>query len=128
MAGAMWALLAGQPDPKTQSVTENDLIAYYPQAWTLKSEFLQSSFQDIPQGEPELVQEILQPWPDRTLLFRLVSRLMRKPTSTSAAETLNTPSEGQLKTYDVPDYACHDIPGNSANTNPRIRPNRHDVS
>jgi hypothetical protein len=74
MAGALWAQLAGQPDPEAPSVTQNDMIAYFPQAWNSKSELLESSFQDIPLEEPELIQELRRPWPDCTLLFRLCTR------------------------------------------------------
>jgi hypothetical protein len=71
---AMSAQLWGRPQRDIPPVTENDLIAYFPQAWHNKSEFLPASFQDCPQGEPELVEALLNPWPDRSLLFRLVSR------------------------------------------------------
>ena len=71
MVGALWAQLSGQPLPETPPVTENDLIAYFPQAWTSKDQLLESSFQDIPREEPKLVDELLRPWPDRTLLYRL---------------------------------------------------------
>ena len=74
LVGALWAQLAGQPIRETPPVTQNDMIAYFPQAWTCKSEFLQSGFLDIPREEPELVQELLRPWPDRSLLFRLSSK------------------------------------------------------
>jgi hypothetical protein len=73
LIGAFTAQLSGQPFHEAPSMTENDLIAYFPQAWTSKSELLQASFQDIPQHEPELVQELLSPWPERNLLFRLAS-------------------------------------------------------
>lgn len=71
LVGALWAQLSGQPFKETPPMTQNSMIAYFPQAWTSKSEYLESSFQDIPQEEPELVQELLRPWPDRSLLFRL---------------------------------------------------------
>jgi hypothetical protein len=74
MVGALWAQLSGQPIPETPPVTQNDVIAYFPQAWTRQSEFLQSGFLDIPKEEPDLVQELLRPWPDRSLLFRLASK------------------------------------------------------
>jgi len=74
LVGALYAQLSGLPLRDNPPVTENDLIAYFPQAWASKSELLESSFQDIPQDEPDLVKELLSPWPDRTLLFRLASR------------------------------------------------------
>jgi ATP-grasp domain len=75
LIGAVWAQLAGQPPPATPPVTLNDMIAYFPQAWTTKSEFLQSAYLDIPREEPDLVQDLLRPWPDRSLLYRLVSKV-----------------------------------------------------
>ena len=71
MIGALWVQLSGEPFRETPPVTRNDKIAYFPQAWHCKSEVLQSSFQDVPEGEPDLVLELLRPWPDRTFLFRL---------------------------------------------------------
>jgi hypothetical protein len=75
MIGALWAQLSGQPLPQSRPVTENDMIAYFPQAMNSKSEFLQSSFHDVPQAEPDLMQEFLKPWPERSLLFRFMTRV-----------------------------------------------------
>jgi hypothetical protein len=77
MIAGLWSRLAGQPIPETRAVTDNDLIAYFPQAWTSKSKFLESSYQDIPQDKPELVQEFLRPWPERSLLFRLANQVQQ---------------------------------------------------
>ena len=59
-------------------VTENDVIAYFPQAlhWDPESPLLQSSFHDVPLDEPDLVSELLRtPWPDRSLLARITDRI-----------------------------------------------------
>jgi predicted ATP-grasp superfamily ATP-dependent carboligase len=85
MAAALWAQLSGQPFQEVPPVTQNEIIAYFPEA--CKSELLQSCFEDIPQGEPELVQELLRPWPNRTMLFRLFSRLKRPSTSSTEGRT-----------------------------------------
>jgi hypothetical protein len=71
MVGALIEHLSEKPVPEMPPVTRNDLIAYFPQHWSVPNEFFQSSFQDVPSDEPELVQELLNPWPDRTLLCRL---------------------------------------------------------
>ncbi len=84
MVGALYTQLSGCAGPVTPPVTQNEMIAYFPQAWTSKSEFLQSSFQDIPQGEPELIQELLEPWPNRSLLFR-ASNWLSQVTSVESA-------------------------------------------
>jgi len=115
MAGALWAQLAGQPDPESPSVTQNEMIAYFPQARDSNHELLKGCFQDIPQGEPELVQELLHPFPDRTLLFRLVNRLNRKPTRKNGAETLQHVAHDGLKACQVSDYACHGTAGSPVN-------------
>jgi hypothetical protein len=52
-----------------------DTIAYFPQAWTCQSEFLESSFQDIPREEPDLIQAHLYPWSERSLVGRAVDYL-----------------------------------------------------
>jgi hypothetical protein len=70
MIEALWAQMSGQPVRETPPVTSNDVIAYFPQAWQNESPFLKSGFHDIPQGEPDLIQELLHPWPARSLLFR----------------------------------------------------------
>jgi hypothetical protein len=67
MVDALWAQLSGQPLRETPPVTQNDLITYFPQAWHGKGRLPASSFQDIPLEEPELVREILRPWPDHSL-------------------------------------------------------------
>ena len=72
---ALWKQLSGQTAPARRIQTENRMIAYFPQAWLENSEFLHSSFHDVPEGEPELERELLQPWPDRTLTSRLFTRL-----------------------------------------------------
>jgi hypothetical protein len=75
MVGALCAQLSGQPMAEACSVTEQETIAYFPQAWTSNDNLLHSSFQDIPSDEPELVRELLHPWPNRTLLYRLTHAL-----------------------------------------------------
>lgn len=75
LVGALWTQLSGQRAKARRIQTENQMIAYFPQAWLAKSEFLDSSFHDVPEGEPELERELLQPWPDRTLTLRLFTWL-----------------------------------------------------
>lgn len=75
MIEALCAQLTGRPLREVPSVTQNDMIAYFPQAWHCKSELLQSSFQDIPRGEPDLVQDLLRPWPERSFLYRTASKI-----------------------------------------------------
>jgi hypothetical protein len=71
LAAALWSQLSGAPLSEAPPVTLKQMIAYFPQAWNCKNDLLESSFQDIPRDEPELVKELLRPWPDRSLLFRI---------------------------------------------------------
>lgn len=87
MIGALYTQLSGQPFRETSSVTQNDMIALFPQAWHTESEFLQSTFQDVPLGEPDLVQDLLRPWPDRSLLFRVFDHLDRMTNHMTAVLT-----------------------------------------
>lgn len=83
MIEALRAQMSGQPVRETPPVTSNDVIAYFPQAMQNDSPFLKSGFHDIPQGEPELIQELLNPWPARSLLFRACKLLSHRPNSSS---------------------------------------------
>jgi hypothetical protein len=60
MVAALCARLSGEPLHEQPSVTQNDLIAYFPQAWHRESAYLAASYQDIPQGEPELVEMLMK--------------------------------------------------------------------
>jgi glutathione synthase/RimK-type ligase-like ATP-grasp enzyme len=71
LIGAMWASVSGQPIPDSVRVTESDIIAY--QAQTLqKDDTPAGCYYPEPEDEPELVREMQNPFPNRTLLFRLV--------------------------------------------------------
>jgi len=69
------------------AVTENDVIAYFPQSAKGESELLQSCFQDIPQGESALVEALLKPWPNNSLFYRFVSKLTGAPSEVAKHET-----------------------------------------
>jgi hypothetical protein len=75
MVSALWAQLAGRPLPETEPVTRKDLIAYFPQPADENGELLQSSYQDIPRDEPELIQSLLHPNSERSLIARVVDSL-----------------------------------------------------
>jgi hypothetical protein len=77
LAGALRAQFAHQSIPEDAPVTEASMIAYFPRSSKGNKEVMQNCYQDVPENEPELVQELLNPFPDRTLLFRLVQWLSR---------------------------------------------------
>jgi hypothetical protein len=76
-------------------MTHNDMIAYFPDAWSSKSEFLGSSFPDVPMGELELIRELLGPSSDRTVFGRLVdlARQLRERTRGVYANRVDTEVE-----------------------------------
>lgn len=78
LAGALWAQLAHRlvPDPSTE--IGGDLVAYFPQGLKSESEIPPGCFKDIPHGEPDLVSEMLNPFPDRTFFFRLTQFFARR--------------------------------------------------
>ena len=75
MIGALCAQLSGQALQATPCVTKNDTIAYFPEAWHCDSGVLQTSFRDVPHGEPDLIRELLQSSPDSTLFARAAKQL-----------------------------------------------------
>jgi hypothetical protein len=79
LVAALHAALTGQLLPATASSqstqTDSQMIAYFPQAHDLKGEFRESSFYDYPHGEPELAKALLRPFPQQTLLYRIVDYL-----------------------------------------------------
>ena len=77
MVAALCEQLTGDTPLPAAAMTQNELIAYYPEAWMDHSEFLSQSFHDVPQDEPELIRELLKDCSDRTMLGRLVNRLRR---------------------------------------------------
>ena len=59
MIGALSAVLKGKRPSEQAPITQNNLIAYFPQALLRGSNFLSSSYHDVPLDEPELIQELL---------------------------------------------------------------------
>ncbi len=60
MIGALSAVLTGRRPGEEASITQNNLIAYFPRALFTGSNFLSSSYHDAPWGEPELIQELIR--------------------------------------------------------------------
>lgn len=78
LIGKLRSKLTGQAYQPTPPVTENNMIAYYPRAKQTASKFLASSFHDVPLGEPELIDELLNPWSGRSALGRFIDRIRPK--------------------------------------------------
>src|SRR5262245_41796156 len=96
MPAAMWARLSGQPVKEAPPDTACDIIGYFPQPLNGKNVLLESNFLDAPKNEPELANELLNPWPDRTLSFRAYEQLRCLVSSVSGRESFQ---REQLQKY-----------------------------
>ena len=67
LPAALYAALSGEDIHPAPKVTENDIIALFPQEWMRDpdSAFLKSAYHDVPWEEPELL--------------RACARILRKP-------------------------------------------------
>jgi hypothetical protein len=74
MINALWAQVSGNPHREKPPVTQRDMIAYFPNAWTSGTEYLMDSFHDIPQGDPEFVQALLSRRSTHKSILRLFGR------------------------------------------------------
>jgi hypothetical protein len=77
MIGAVSAQLTGKPLGEPVSITQNKMIAYFPQALLRNSEFLSSSYHDIPEAEDELIEELCRP-PIRTASDKYCGQLFSR--------------------------------------------------
>jgi len=98
LADALWAQLAGQPRPEDSPVTHSNVIAYFPQAFAGQEKVPEEAFLDIPHSEPELIQELLNPFPDNTFMFRLIQRLKGNQTETHTSDLLKNRAGDPLHT------------------------------
>lgn len=112
LAGALWAQLASQPSPSARAVTDRKLIAYFPQGMSNDPALLDQCFHDIPQGEPGLSAELLNPYPDRTLLFRLHDFLTRRAFTRNGTRSPGS-SEDRRSTYRTRDEKQEEVERNS---------------
>jgi hypothetical protein len=78
MVAALWAQLSGQPLRVVPPITNNNLIAYFPQSPLVPRELLSQCYLDVPQGQPELEEELLRPWPDRSLIARVYASVSQR--------------------------------------------------
>jgi hypothetical protein len=62
LLAALWPVLSGEPAQETRSVTDNPVIALFPQEWQRNpgSSFLSTGYHDVPWEEPELVRECIE--------------------------------------------------------------------
>lgn len=77
LIGALCTQLAGRPLPDCPPVTECEVIAYRPEERFVNNIQMSTCYHDVPKGEPDLLREIQNPFPDRTVLFRFAQRIAR---------------------------------------------------
>jgi hypothetical protein len=106
MVGSFWSQLSGQPYLEAPAIVQSELIAYFPQPKSSDSLLLHHCFHDVPQGEPELVQELLRPFPNRTLLFRVFEWLSRRRSGRYRDEEHGEDSLDQVKDWREAEHAC----------------------
>ena len=89
MVGALHTVLAGQPLPAAPPSARNgcEVIAYFPQPSESNSEFRELSLKNFPHGEPDLARALLRPFPERTLLYRIVNYFDTKQAPLAAKAT-----------------------------------------
>lgn len=83
LVAALSAQLAGEPLPECRPVTTLKRIAFFPQAWNNGDHVANgrptgASYHDIPDSEPALIQELLHPWPERSLLGQFLDMVRKK--------------------------------------------------
>jgi len=77
LVAAIWAQLTGQPLPSNQPAIGQSIIAYFPQAVeradNVSDPNLNDSIHhDIPEGEPELIHELLHPRSGRSIVGKMI--------------------------------------------------------
>ncbi|MGA7255016.1 MAG: ATP-grasp domain-containing protein [Terracidiphilus sp.] len=74
LAGALCAKLGLETSAAKGSPLGGQVVAFFPQAarWNLKSPLPSDIYNDVPQGQPKLIRELMQTsWPERQLISRV---------------------------------------------------------
>jgi len=77
LVAAIWAQLTGQPLPSNQPAIGQSIIAYFPQAVERADNVSDPNLNDlihhdIPEGEPELIHELLHPRSGRSIVGKMI--------------------------------------------------------
>jgi predicted ATP-grasp superfamily ATP-dependent carboligase len=91
LVGALCAQLTGEPLTDLPPITECEMIAYRPPKGVVKTNQASVFYHDIPAGEHDLVREIRNPFPDRTVLFRVAQWIARNARKPESAESFKSP-------------------------------------
>ena len=88
LVGALCAKLSGKACVSGEAYVEGRVIAFFPQAgqWYSKSPLPSGVYNDVPEGQPELVRELRRPsWPERKWISRIY-HLFRPPRAVEPVE------------------------------------------
>lgn len=82
-----------RPVPDQPPLPAGQTVAFFPGAWCSASPTAaQSTFQDVPWDEPDLMAELVKlPWPNRSLLARTWQTITRQTNTNSAFASRGTP-------------------------------------
>jgi hypothetical protein len=83
LAVALCSRLTSDPVPDRTPVTEKDRITYFPKNWGMDADPqnaipVETTYYDLPHGEPALIQDLLHPWTSRSLIGRGLDSLRRR--------------------------------------------------
>lgn len=83
LAVALCSRLTSDPVPDRTPVTEKDRITYFPKNWGMDADPqnaipVETTYYDLPDGEPALIQDLLHPWSSRSLIGRGLDSLRRR--------------------------------------------------
>jgi biotin carboxylase len=94
--GALHAILTGQPLQVTPKVTEQSMIALFPQEWIrdAASPFLTSAYHDVPWDEPELVRDCAN---SRRKQSEWYSQPALRPARSSTIPTVPVPAPAKMR-------------------------------
>jgi hypothetical protein len=87
LMAAFRAQLTGHSSFAETAITSKDMIAYFPQALNCNHEFLDLSYMDVPDSDPDLVEGLLHPLPERRWMGRRVDRVRRFMTEEKEPDT-----------------------------------------
>lgn len=82
LVAALWAQLTNEPLDERKPVTDKTRITYFPRPGggaidATDAVSLDTTYYDFPEGEPELVEELLHPWSARSLLGQVLDSVRR---------------------------------------------------
>jgi hypothetical protein len=92
LAAALLTRVTGRKVPDRKAVTDKSKITYFPENWgnsVLRSDIISTSttYYDVPEGEADLVKELLHPWSARSYLGQILDFARRVATRQKAPKS-----------------------------------------